>query len=104
MEREDLIRHLAGWRDGVDPATGALLPPDHPAQRPDFLRVVCAAIDALAARAPAEGGGPPARPQGSSPPKAGRPWTPAEDALLASGLPNIVFAGLKADSDSVGTM
>ena len=82
MEREDLIRHLAGWRDGVDPATGALLPPDHPAQRTDFLRVVCAAIDALAARAPAEGGGPPARPHGSSPPKAGRPWTPAEDALL----------------------
>ena len=48
MEREDLIRHLAGWRDGVDPATGALLPPDHPAQRPDFLRVVCAASTAFA--------------------------------------------------------
>jgi hypothetical protein len=84
MEREDLLRHLAAWRDGIDPASGTCLPPDHPAQRTDFLRIVCAAIDALvpsptptqAARAtrtiPTEAGRA----------NAGRPWSEAEDALL----------------------
>ena len=70
MEREDLIRTLSAWRDGVDPATGATLPSDHPAQRTDFLRVVCAAIDALAAIA------------ASGRANAGRPWSPSEDGLL----------------------
>ena len=69
MEREDLLRQLAAWRDGVDPATGAMLAPDHPAHRVDFLRLVCAAIDAL-------GAAPPGRAN------AGRPWSPTEDALL----------------------
>lgn len=85
MERETLLRHLAGWRDGVDPATGATLPPDHPAQRTDFLRVVCAAIDALAParlREAATAGGSlhPAAPPRAN---AGRPWSAGEDALLA---------------------
>ena len=70
MEREDLIRQLAGWRDGVDPVTGAPLPPDHPAHRTDFLRVVCASIDALGAM-PVSGRA-----------NAGRPWSPSEDGLL----------------------
>lgn len=85
MEREELLRHLAGWRDGVDPATGATLPSDHPAQRTDFLRVVCAAIDALAAAslreaAAATGTGHATAPARSN---AGRPWSTGEDALLA---------------------
>jgi len=82
MEREDLMRHLAGWRDGIDPASGAPLPADHPAQRTDFLRVVCAAIDALSPTAsPASAA---QRPTAASPGRAnaGRPWTAAEDALL----------------------
>lgn len=70
MEREDLMRQLLGWRDGVDPITGVPLPPDHPAHRADFLRVVCAAIDALGAAA--AGGRA----------NAGRPWSPSEDGLL----------------------
>ncbi|MBE7523470.1 MAG: hypothetical protein HS109_13940 [Burkholderiales bacterium] len=78
MEREDLLRSLAAWRDGVDPGSGALLTPDHPAQRTDFLRVVCAAIDALEVPRPASlSGAPPDRAN------AGRPWSAAEDALLA---------------------
>lgn len=80
MEREDLLRHLAAWRDGVDPATGSVLPPDHPAQRTDFLRAVCAAIDALAsASTPAAHRIPAAAGRAN----AGRPWSTAEDALLA---------------------
>ena len=70
MEREDLLRHLAGWRDGVDPATGVPLPPDHPAHRADFLRVLCAAIDALGAL------------HAGGRANAGRPWSPSEDGLL----------------------
>ena len=73
MEREDLIRSLAAWRDGVDPATGAPLAPDHPAQRTDFLRVVCAAIDALGALGAIAASGRA---------NAGRPWSPSEDGLL----------------------
>ncbi|CAG1008574.1 hypothetical protein BURK1_03547 [Burkholderiales bacterium] len=84
MEREDLMRHLAGWRDGVDPVTGATLPPDHPAQRSDFLRVVCQAIDALASCTPTAPT--PARRASTPGPghaNAGRPWSAEEDALLA---------------------
>lgn len=77
MEREDLVRHLSAWRDGVDPTNGATLPADHPAQRVDFLRVVCGAIDALApTSAPRQ-----AAADGHA--NAGRPWSAAEDALLA---------------------
>ena len=80
MEREDLLRHLAGWRDGIDPATGGMLPPDHPAHRVDFLRVVCATIDALGAGMP-----PSARSAtiAGGRANAGRPWSAAEDELLA---------------------
>ena len=70
MEREDLIRILSAWRDGVDPSTGTPLASDHPAQRTDFLRVVCAAVDALGAIA------------SSGRANAGRPWSPSEDGLL----------------------
>jgi hypothetical protein len=70
MEREDLIRILSAWRDGVDPATGAALASDHPAQRTDFLRVVGAAIDVIGAIA------------ASGRANAGRPWSPSEDGLL----------------------
>ena len=82
MEREDLVRHLAGWRDGIDPASGTALPADHPAQRTDFLRVVCSAIDALSS-APMPASAPPRtalRNAGRA--NAGRPWSAAEDALL----------------------
>jgi hypothetical protein len=82
MEREDLMRHLTGWRDGIDPASGAVLPADHPAQRTDFLRVVCAAIDALAPTPMPTGAPPRTTAAGPGRANAGRPWTAAEDALL----------------------
>jgi hypothetical protein len=83
MEREDLIAHLTAWTDGVDPATGAPLPSDHPAQRADTLRVLLAAVGALrtapsARRDAATDSSPPA----PRPAQAGRAWSPAEDQLL----------------------
>ena len=85
MEREDLLRHLAGWRDGIDPVSGATLPPEHPAQRTDFLRVVCAAIDAIGAARALESvaSRSAARPALPARANAGRPWSEAEEALLA---------------------
>ena len=53
MDRETVLHHLRAWADGVDPSTGSTLPPDHPGQRPDTLRVVFAALALLAAPAPA---------------------------------------------------
>lgn len=81
MDTDDLIAHLTAWIDGVDPATGAPLPPDHPAQRADTLRVLLATLGRL--RTPAGAAdGPPAPPATPRPAQAGCPWSPAEDHLL----------------------
>lgn len=83
MDRETVVHHLRAWADGVDPATGLTLPPDHPAQRPDTLRVVFAALallsSSVAARAESN------RPLAGGPRNAGRPWSAEDDATLASG-------------------
>jgi hypothetical protein len=90
MEREDLIAHLTAWCDGIDPATGAPLPPDHPAQRTDTLRVLQAALGVITRPDPALGpaGDPPTAvnpPRGvAAPTNAGRPWSDAEDTRLAA--------------------
>ena len=47
MDRETVIRQLRAWADGVDPTSGEALPPDHPGQRPDTLRVIFAALALL---------------------------------------------------------
>ena len=86
MDRETVLHHLRAWADGVDPSTGLTLPPDHPAQRPDTLRVVFAALALLSSPAPA---GPEVagatRPLASGPRNAGRAWSADDDATLASG-------------------
>jgi hypothetical protein len=86
MDRDAVIHHLRAWADGIDPASGSTLPADHPAQRPDTLRVLFAALAILhgadragpheaATRAAA------ARPGARN---AGRPWSPEEDEALAN--------------------
>ena len=82
MDRDTVMRQLRAWADGVDPSTGESLPPEHPGQRPESLRVVFAALALLQAQqvivAPVvsetDGGG---RPR-----NAGRPWTPDDDVKL----------------------
>jgi hypothetical protein len=59
MDREQVIRQLRGWVDGVDPATGETLPADHPAQRADVLRVLYGALELLDTPAPAQAPGAP---------------------------------------------
>ena len=84
MDRETVIAHLRAWADGVDAATGAVLPPDHPGQQPATLRVVFAALNLLTAEQTL----PPFR--GREPQlalaarNAGRPWSAADDAALAA--------------------
>ena len=83
MDRETVIAHLRAWADGVDAATGAALPPDHPGQQPATLRVVFAALNLLAAE-------PAPPPRGREPQlalaarNAGRPWSAVDDAALAA--------------------
>ena len=86
MDRETVLQHLRAWADGVDPMTGLTLPPDHPGQRPDTLRVVFAALALLSSPAPAvaESAGT-NRPPAGGPRNAGRAWSADDDATLASG-------------------
>jgi hypothetical protein len=95
MDRETVLHHLRAWADGVDPATGLTLPPDHPGQRPDTLRVVFAALALLSSSSSAiASGGGTNRPFAGGPRNAGRPWSADDDATLASGFD----AGEKVDA------
>jgi hypothetical protein len=86
MDRETVLHHLRAWADGVDPATGLTLPPDHPGQRPDTLRVVFAALALLSPSSPAgESLAVANRPSAGGPRNAGRPWSADDDAMLATG-------------------
>jgi hypothetical protein len=85
MDRETVLQHLRAWADGVDPATGLTLPPDHPGQRPDTLRVIFAALALLSSSSPAVASRAENRPLAVGPRNAGRPWSDEDDATLASG-------------------
>lgn len=80
MDREAVIAHLRAWADGVDPRTGEALAADHPAQRPDTLRVVFAALAFL----DGERGTTLAQPRalGLAARNAGRPWSAHDDQAL----------------------
>lgn len=81
MDRESVLRYWRAWAEGIDPATGATLSPDHPGQQPDTLRVVYATLALLEPSAAAAA--PPAVGR-SWPPNAGRPWSTEDDEALAS--------------------
>lgn len=87
MDRETVLHHLRAWADGVDPATGVTLPPDHPGQRPDALRVVFAALALLSSSSspPVASLADANRRSAGGPRNAGRPWSADDDATLASG-------------------
>lgn len=84
MDREAVIAHLRAWADGVDPSTGATLPPDHPGQQPATLRVVFAALGMLAADHPTSVARNREPPLALAARNAGRPWSGADDATLAA--------------------
>jgi hypothetical protein len=84
MDRDAVIAHLRAWADGVDPATGAVLPSDHPGQQPGTLRVIFAALGLLVAEqsfAPSRAND--ARPAFGAR-NAGRPWSAIDDVALAT--------------------
>jgi hypothetical protein len=70
------LRALAG---GLDPASGAALPPDHVCQQPATVRALCAVLAAV------DAGHTAVRPRRAvaGAPKAGMPWDENEDAALA---------------------
>lgn len=69
------LRSLAG---GLDPSTGATLPPDHLCQQPATVRALCAVLAAI------DAGTLSARPRRAvaGAPKAGMPWDENEDGAL----------------------
>jgi hypothetical protein len=101
MTRDETLRALRRLRDGRDPLTGDVLPPDHLCQRADVVRVLFAAVQTIEASrgggaptvseavpsepagAPSGGGEAPLRPVRARPPHAGQPWTEDEDRRLA---------------------
>ena len=79
-----IIRCLA---NGVDPETGETLAPAHSYQRPDTIRALFAAVQALE-RTEMKPAFPPSLSPGqplSLPPNMGRPWDNDEDKRLCSG-------------------
>lgn len=81
MDRDTLLHQLRAWADGHDPATGEMLPADHPAQQPATLRVVFAALTAIEAQSsitPAAG-----RDPFPGLRNAGRAWSPSDEQALA---------------------
>jgi len=85
MDRETVIRQLRAWADGVDPTSGEALPPDHPGQRPDTLRVIFAALALLAASPDPVFSRTETRGSVAGPRNAGRPWSIEDDDALARG-------------------
>lgn len=85
MDRNTLVRQLKAWADGLDPETGELLPADHPAQRPDLIRMFYATLALLEAEIRAQGPAERAAwsPRANGPRNAGRPWSTEDDRLLA---------------------
>jgi len=82
VDRDSILKQLKAWADGVDPATGTLLPPDHPAQQPDLLRVVFATLALVESlRLPA---GPSPGGLRLAARNAGRPWSDDDDQALAT--------------------
>jgi hypothetical protein len=85
MDRESVIAHLRAWADGADPRTGEALPPDHPGQRPDTLRVVFAALALIEGDRHVQAASPSApRTLGLAARNAGRPWSAADDEALVA--------------------
>jgi hypothetical protein len=88
MEREDVVHALRALADGVDPTTGTPLPPDHPFQRGDTVRLLCAAVRALeSTTSNAPSTEPAKKPRGRSDASggmAGKAWTVDDEQALAN--------------------
>lgn len=100
MDSDKTRRLLTALSNGTDPFTGRDLPADSPCQHPDVVRALFHALQRLdAPAAPAvpapvvaalEAGSVAAasaspRRKAARPGKAGRPWSPEEDACLGQG-------------------
>jgi hypothetical protein len=71
QEARAIVNTLA---QGIHPVTGEAMPEDSPYNAPPVIRALFAVSQALDAKE--------ARPRRESPPNAGKPWGPDEDAML----------------------
>jgi len=80
MERDQALGILKTLADGVDPGTGEPFPDGSPYQRPDTVRALCFAVQAL-------GSPPRPRERGTQSKEqfenAGHPWSEEEESRLA---------------------
>jgi len=76
MEIEKAVEIIKALADGIDPATGDVLPAESPYQNPRTIRALFAAISALQKE---EGR---SRGQKNLPNNAGKPWFEDEDSKL----------------------
>ncbi len=74
MELARAIEYLATLADGIDPATGEILPEGHICNRGDTVRALYAVLQSASKKKERQ---PPAN--------AGQPWTPEEEQRLLNG-------------------
>jgi hypothetical protein len=83
MEKQAAMHIVVTLAQGIDPHTGESFPADSPYQHPDTVRALFQAVQAMAdpasARARAASSGASSR----APENAGKPWSNAEDKVLA---------------------
>jgi hypothetical protein len=85
MQSAEAIRIVEALMDGFDPVTGELLPDTSPYNRPEVIRALARALDAMRRAHQNE------KRKRFLPPNAGKAWTKEEDHRLAEefdkGLP-----------------
>jgi hypothetical protein len=78
MDRKRALEIVTALAEGIDPTTGEMVPPSHTLQQPDIIRALHEAAMAL------RDGFAGHRHDRILPPRAGQPWTDAEDCALVS--------------------
>ncbi len=78
MERQIALQIVQALAQGIDPHTGEQFPAASPYQHPDTVRALMQAAQALADPVPRTRPSHPGIPE-----NAGKPWTEAEDQILA---------------------
>lgn len=81
MDKQAALKIIRDLAEGIDPRTGEIYPADSPYQHPDTIRALFAVLRELDPPAPHAAGQPSAT---DAPTKAGKPWSPDEDKLLAA--------------------
>lgn len=98
MELQAARQIIDTLSQGVHPVTGEVMPEDSPYNAPPVIRALFTVSQALGDK-PSPGARPPRAPR-SSPPNAGKPWSPEDDERLAKSFE--AGSGLTALANDLG--